>query len=950
MTTDLIPIPGAWVSRRGTNPLQIGNVIANSTTNGEPTVEVDFGPAGKARLNSYEWGCGLQVGFCVQDVPLSGVRETMGSGTVLHIRELATRFQALVQFHATGQSVWLPFERLRRIMSPALLYRRAGPLAENSAERLSLNVVGHALSKWNEATGALDRLDVDPLPHQISLVHRVLNSGQTNWLIADDVGLGKTIEVGLLLAALERRQNVRRILLVVPSGLTRQWKEEMQLKFDRTFRIYGTDFRVPDYREWGLYERVIVSLDLIKPRDADDDGSSDETNFGMLLAAGNWDVIIFDEAHRLARDERGRSTLRFKLAQALRQKTDALLLLSGTPHQGDQGKFRNLLALVRPDLRAQIDVIDAEPDVVQEIVLRNRKIDAMDLNGDFLFKGLLVRRVSIETDPEVAFLENKLQEYLKRGYQAGDVLGGAQGRAIGFVMTIYRKLASSSVTALWFALQNRLKRLSEQASSDSAGYLNEDENEDEDTLQDRTASSSPFFADETRLLRELIDRAKQCLTRDRKGDALVDLIKELVVKENKKVLIFTEYRATQLYLVAKIENLLGERPQVINGGQTVDEKRDAVRAFEESAQVLISTEAGAEGLNLHRNCHVLVNYDLPWNPARLSQRIGRLYRYGQKHRVIVVNFQARDTIDNEIVSILLDRLDTIVREMASVGPEFNELYAADVMGELLERVDISSLLEEARDGRVERTQERIDAALEEARRAKLIQDDILSFAGAGASADFATFGSFSTSDLSLFIKRAAKFFDIIVEGGRDAERFTLRLPSDLKGKFNEFGGRSIVEATTKRIDWRPDREVLLDFSTSFVNWLVKRVTAEDFGGAYAAMRGDLDQQFFAVFLARFQNDQGHIQGEKLIIIENAEAGGYSVNPRIVRSLLTNVGRETEPKSASPEERAKQFEAARDRAEVAMAEELTRFKHPNDLVTIAVGEVSFGAGQTSVLSS
>ena len=227
-------------------------------------------------------------------------------------------------------------------MGPDLLFRRGGPVAEKGAERVALHVIAQALAKWNEATGALDRLDIDPLPHQISLVHRILNSGQTNWLIADDVGLGKTIEVGLLLAALERRQKIRRILLVVPSSLTQQWKEEMLLKFDRRFRIYGSDFRVSDPGEWGLYEKVIVSLDLAKPRNAEDDGSDLNSAFGMLLAAGPWDVIVFDEAHRLSRDERGRATLRFKLAQAFRQKTDALLLLTGTPHQGDQGKFRNL--------------------------------------------------------------------------------------------------------------------------------------------------------------------------------------------------------------------------------------------------------------------------------------------------------------------------------------------------------------------------------------------------------------------------------------------------------------------------------------------------------------------------------------------------------------------------------------------------------------------------------
>ena len=743
----LVPIEGAWVCKRS-SPNEIGVVTVTRQSSNGPTIEVDFGPAGKATLRPDEWGCGLQIGHHVQDIPLSGVRETLGGGTVLQIRELATRFQALVQLHSNGQSLWLPFERLRRIMDPELLFRRAGPIADSGAERVSVGIIAHALSKWNEATGALDRLDVDPLPHQISLVHRILNSGQTNWLIADDVGLGKTIEVGLLLAALERRQNLRRILFVVPSGLTRQWKEEMLTKFDRRFLIFGSDFRISDHKEWGLFERVIVSLDLAKPRNSDDDGSNDSTSFGMLLAAGSWDLIVFDEAHRLARDDRGRSTLRYKLAQSLRSKTDRLILLTGTPHQGDTGKFRNLLTLVRPDLSGAIDLIETEPDVVQEIVLRNRKIDAVDLEGNFLFKGLIVRRAEIEHDANFENLEHQLREYLRMGYRAGDARGGAEGRAIGFVMTIYRKMASSSIAALYIALKNRLERLTAHAGADEVQFsaLDEDEIEGNDQLeeQSRGPNAAPFFDSETQVLRDLMDNAANAMRNDKKGDALTLLVRDLALNQKKKVLIFTEYRSTQAYLLYRLHPIASMKPEVINGSKSVDEKKKAIKAFETTNPILISTEAGGEGLNLHKDCHVMINYDLPWNPARISQRIGRLYRYGQQHQVIVINFLARDTIDNEIVSILFDRLDTIVREMASVGPEFNDRYAADILGELLDRIDISAIIEEAQGGRVDRTQERIDNALDQAKRAKLIQDDILSFASPTGLMDLEGLGQYRT--------------------------------------------------------------------------------------------------------------------------------------------------------------------------------------------------------------
>jgi superfamily II DNA or RNA helicase len=940
---ELVPIENAWVCR-SSNPAEIGFVKRIFTTGDEPSIEVDFGPNGVSHLRHGEWGCGLRAGFTVQDVPLSGVRETFGTGTVMKIRELATRHQALVQFHSTGQTLWLPFERLRRIMDPALRFRRSEPATKDSAERLALNVIAHLLRSWNEATGALDRLDVDPLPHQIGLVHRVLNSGQTNWLIADDVGLGKTIEVGLLLAALERRQNIRRILIVVPSGLTQQWKEEMLIKFDRRFLIYGIDFRVSDPREWGLYERVIVSLDLAKPRNAQDDGRDIDTSFGMFMAAGAWDIIIFDEAHRLSRDEQGRSTLRFRLAQGLRGRTDALVLLTGTPHQGDQGKFRSLLTLVRPDLTTLIKNIDQIPDVVREIILRNRKIDAVDINGNFLFHGLLVRRVEVGTDEQFAILETRLRQYLSQGYGAGDTIGGKEGRAVGFVMTIYRKLASSSVAALWIALRRRLDRLSVQLapSDDHPEMFDEDDQPETDDSLDQHGSMQkrqPFFEGEELMLRDLIARGEACMRTDKKGAALVEIVRDVVLDQGEKLLIFTEFRSTQAYLLHQVEKLLGKRPVIIHGGMTVDEKRAAVQSFEGDVPVLISTEAGGEGLNLHRRCHILVNFDLPWNPARLTQRMGRLYRYGQVERVVVINFHARDTIDNEIVSTVIDRINTIVREMKSVGPEFDELYAAEVMGELLERVDISELLDEARNGQVERTKERIDAAIAEASRAKTLQDEILNQVDRPDISGTRLLGKYTTANVATFVQRAAIRFGIEVEASSDLENFTLRLPVDLRGTFREFGNRTVIAATTRRRGWNPDSDVaLIDFSGTFLRYLVSAVTAGDFGGSYATFEEDSDfPKFFAVFLARFQDDQGHHQGEDLIVVRQ-ENDSIAVDSGFLGRLFDAPLRDADPIKRDALVKKAQLDAARDRAELAMANDVTQFRHPNDLVTLAVAEV------------
>jgi hypothetical protein len=335
----------------------------------------------------------------------------------------------------------------------------------------------------------------------------------------------------------------------------------------------------------------------------------------------------------------------------------------------------------------------------------------------------------------------------------------------------------------------------------------------------------------------------------------------------------------------------------------------------------------------------MVNFDLPWNPARITQRIGRLYRYGQTERVVVINFHARDTIDNEIVSTVLDRVDTIVREMAGVGPEFDERYAAEVMGELLERIDISELLDEARFGRIERTDERVAAALDEARRAKSIQDEVLSHVAGYDISKWQELGHLTTFHLAEFVKRTGPLAGIEVEARSEAEQFTLRLPESLRSTFSEFGGRTVVAVTTKRGLNRTRDVVRLDFSTSFVQFLVQTVIADEFGGSHAAFIGDaIEADLFAVFLARFQNDQGQPQGERLIVTDsNSNRGGGSNQTRLLQQLFASKLETAQPQSADPKDRKMRLDVLKDGAELIMAEETNRFLHPNDLVTVAVAE-------------
>jgi ERCC4-related helicase len=758
-----VPVVGSWVRLDGEDT-RLGRIEKLRPTDSPSEAEVDWG--GRRAWHALsELRSGIRPGFVVQDSPASSARHTLGPGTVRSIRRLAGRDQALVQLHETGHCVWLPAENLVRIRDTALCFAAAETLDDSQAERTALRLMAHGLRSWNEITGALDRLDVDPLPHQIQLVHRILSSNHCNWLIADDVGLGKTIEVGLLLAGLHRQGRARRVLIVCPAGLTRQWQEEMKTKFQKEYRIYGRDFTVDEEWKWKFADHVIISLDLAKPRSLEDVGDDFRTPFGALRNAGRWDIIIFDEAHRLNKADDGELTLRFRLARELRQRTDSLLCLTGTPHQGDTGRFRNLLHLVRDDLAQSLSRLEFEPDVVGEIVLRNRKIDVTDAAGDFIFKGHEIRRVPVASSPETVDLDRNLLQYFQYSLFSAKRKGAIIGRAVGFVITTYRKLASSSLYALRLALERRLDRLRGATGvTFSSDLMTDDGSSDYQNAQTLVDSATPFFADEAALLVKLVERIKLLEAKDAKLQKFIELIRELRT-QGKKVLVFTEYRATQDILI----RALSDQPNkitttLINGSLLLEDKLSAVAAFENEADVLVSTEAGGEGLNLHRRCHILINYDLPWNPARLIQRIGRVYRYGQEKKVLIINLQMTGTIDASIIDQSLAKIERMAAQMAKVNDEFKDVdvLKSEIMGELLEQLELEELLERIDSEAIERTPERIDAAIERARAARERQDELLSFSRGFDAKSFASLQGLTPDDAREFVVRMAPFADIEV--------------------------------------------------------------------------------------------------------------------------------------------------------------------------------------------
>jgi SNF2 family DNA or RNA helicase len=661
----LMPVPGCWALDAdgreglvGQRREEAGRTLAHFRWASD---SAGWRAAGELRS-------AFRTGFLVEHVPPSRLAQSLGVGTVQATRCLAGCDQVLAHFHERGELRWLPFQVLRRVkpVEERMARGEVGALPDH-AERFRLRVLAHALEAWDQSTGSLGRLDIDPLPHQTELAHKVTSSNDINWLIADDVGLGKTIEVGLVLHILAQKNLGRRVLIVCPSGLVRQWQDELRFKFDQTFEIYGRDFLVHDPVHWRLREKAIISLDLAKR----------ERHREMLRAAGTWDIVIFDEAHRLSRSETGARTERYRLAEALRPLTPSLLLLTATPHQGKTAPFTALLELVRPALRDELRTLEANPEVGGKVVLRNRKSRVTDAAGNLIFRGHDTHRVHIEPSPAAVAFDQELQHYLRHGYAVSERSAG-QGRAIGFVMTTYRRLASSSIAAITRALELRLERLRDQRPRGEAGKpfsiegrleageLNEDELADQGELFDLAA----FFDEEAAQLARLLELAKTARAHDEK---LVRFLDEVVIPLRQKglsLLVFTEYRATQRYLAERLAQATDGEAAValMHGSMSLDEKLESVRRFNTGeVPLLISTEAGGEGLNLHRACHVMVNYDLPWNPSRLVQRIGRLYRYGQTQRVIVVNLLNRDGFGNGAIALMLDRVETMARDLAAVA-------------------------------------------------------------------------------------------------------------------------------------------------------------------------------------------------------------------------------------------------------------------------------------------
>lgn len=599
-------------------------------------------------------------------------------------------------------------------------------------------VEGHRLGYAHLSNPALaaEMSLVDPLPHQrIAVYETMLRQSRLRFMLADDAGAGKTIMAGLYIREMLSRRLIRRVLVVTPAGLVGNWKRELETLFSLEFSIVtGSDARTANPFLANGSDRLIVSVDTL----------AGETMFRCLQHPDvePYDLVIFDEAHKLSADREQdfyvRKTDRYKVAEALAGihtddprwqlswKSRHLLLLTATPHMGKPFPYYCLWRLLEPEALSTFDAFNSyPPDARAKHFIRRTKEEMVYLDGRPIFPMRISDTLSYDlTQGEIS--EQKLYDettkYIQTFYAPTSVMNTT---AAQLAKSVFQRRLASSTFALKKSLEKRYEKVTQYIAGIHAGKVTakqlaeqikrrpdpfDEQTADEESLNDGReanevaedyilggviARSIVDLQAEARKLESLIELADRVLEKgdESKFAKLREIIQDPKYKDE-KLIIFTEHRDTLTYLVNRLEGLgFAGKVAKIHGGMDYQERQEQVDFFRKpvsqgGATYLVATDAAGEGINL-QFCWLMVNYDVPWNPARLEQRMGRIHRYGQRHNpVIILNIVAGKTREGRVIKTLLDKLERIRRELSS-----DKVF--DVVGRVLEGVSIKSYIERA---------------------------------------------------------------------------------------------------------------------------------------------------------------------------------------------------------------------------------------------------------------
>ena len=647
---------------------------------------------------------------------------------------------------------------------------------------------------------AVSVAQVDPLPHQIEAVyHYILRNPRIRFLLADDPGAGKTIMTGLLLKELKYRGLVQRTLIVVPGHLKDQWLREMKERFGETFTVVDRSVINATWGRnvWQEHPQVITSMDFAK-----------QDNVRATLSEVHWDLVVVDEAHKMAAYQYGEKTTRterYRLGELLSRTSNFLLFLTATPHRGDPENFRLFLDLLQPGLFANTDLLlESVQNADNPLFLRRLKEDLRDFEGRPLFPPRRVVTKTYRLSDDEKRLYNAVTEYVEKSYNKALA---AEKRNVAFALLILQRRLASSLRAVRRSLERRKERLEELLKLGKwlaeHGTVDEEELEDdpeaerlkrEEELVERltAAETREELQAEINTLAELTRLAREAEQHELETK-LTELRKvmedEQLQQTREKLLIFTESRETLEYLTEKLRGW-GYSVVTLHGGMNLDARIRAEHEFRERAQVMVSTEAGGEGINL-QFCSLMVNYDIPWNPNRLEQRMGRIHRYGQQKEVHIYNLVAADTREGKVLGALFRKLEQI---QAALGSD----RVFDVIGEVIPGQSLKELIVQAITNR--RTLEEIIADIEtlpdeeavrKAREAVLegLATRHIDLQRVLAEDRRARENRLVPEYIERFFERACKFLNIPLERRRDGLWRVPHVPYEIRHVSQEFRHR-----------------------------------------------------------------------------------------------------------------------------------------------------------------
>lgn len=693
---------------------------------------------------------------------MSKLEEITVGSTVRGIADNVAVTIVAVQWHGSGV-IEITYKDAQGVLGSQLLYRwdekHLEVMTKNlpwsfdaDAEQMRLASEAYRISLAHlfDPYLAVHTSAVEPLPHQISAVYQeMLPRIPLRYVLADDPGAGKTIMTGLYIKELMARGDLKRCLIVTPGNLVEQWQDELYSKFHLKFEILTND-RMESAASGNIFTEVNLALCRM-------DKLARNEGLQEKLKVSEWDLIVVDEAHKMSATVWGgeiKYTKRFQLGRLLSNITRNYLLLTATPHNGKEEDFHLFLSLIDPD-RFGINHSQSQQTVdVSDVMRRLVKEELLKFDGTPLFPERKAYTVNYSLSPQEAKLYQEVTDYVREEFNRADNLNKERKATVGFALTILQRRLASSPEAIYQSLRRRRERLEHRLAEERLGKRAfeyavsawDEEMDEDDFLPEEAESQQEEIVDHASAAATLAELEAEIKTlkrlekmandvrisgHDRKWDELSKLLQDNAFMYGKngqreKLIIFTEHKDTLHYLAGKIRSLLGDEKSVvtIHGGMARQERRKVEALFKQDVEVrvLVATDAAGEGINLQR-AHLMINYDLPWNPNRLEQRFGRIHRIGQTEVCHLWNLVAAETREGYVFQRLLGKLE---EEQSALGGK-----VFDILGKMtFDNKPLKDLLIEAirygNDPKVkERLNQVVDASMNPETFRKLLQERAL---------------------------------------------------------------------------------------------------------------------------------------------------------------------------------------------------------------------------------